>query len=345
MSKIWIVKTLPKFLRATVFIALFLWGNVSIAQTSPDYRNSLLDVSDNGEVIAVSGRAISDATSVTGGRYPIEFYNPESGTLISTFTGSDFGITGIELSPDGSLLAYSNNDGRFAIVDVLTAVEVAVVAAGGNFDVGYPSWSPEGSLLGTFFGSSIVIHETQEFMNVGGFYNDVSDGTVYGFDLSINNQVAISTYDINTSIGTVVIWDVDDTAETSLVKRISASLGLQIEWSPDGDKIAGVANGGILEITVEDESQRLFAVNDPNDFMVSLAWSSDGQQIAGGGRSTIYIWGVETGDLIETFDTLTTVSSVDWSLDGQYVYHTGGPSGIYRNGIPLQDAIAEEANG
>jgi WD40 repeat protein len=78
------------------------------------------------------------------------------------------------------------------------------------------------------------------------------------------------------------------------------------------------------------------------DAILSLDWSSDGEKIVAGGYGIITVWNVQSAEVIQTITTEGIVTNVSFSPDGEHIYHTLGPAGIYRDGLPLQEAIAAD---
>lgn len=116
-----------------------------------------------------------------------------------------------------------------------------------------------------------------------------------------------------------------------------------ISFNPDGTKIATV-NGFSHQIYIWDAltSEELDVWEMPNlpsaerDYILTMAWSPDGQYIATGSYNTseggfreslpidLFIWSTETGQIIQTVPALAYagygfVSDVEWSADSQIV--------------------------
>lgn len=301
-----------------------------------------LALSGDGRVAAISGRSVADDSARNGFRYPIDFYDTETAIRISSFDDSEDDIEGLTLNSKGSLLAYSNNGGRLAVVDVQAGVEIGTVTEGGSTDTGYPLWSTSKDVFAAFFGPVITLSDGVLLSAVNTFYDEQSGDGISGFSWSADGRmIAYTARDRVTSNGMLVVLELNAESELALLKRFEAPASLLVALNSDGSTIATSTAVGVLLTNVRDAQQRLLAKQHRDDPLFSLAWSPDDERIAGGSSEAIFIWDIQSGDIVETIQVQDSVHDLYWSPDRQFLYHAGRPAGIYRNGIPLAVAVAE----
>ncbi len=308
-----------------------------------DPWQALIALSGDGSIIGIT-RMVWERNQTM-----IDFYRTADGSLISTLTSDGTGIGGLTLDTEGERVAFNTGAGRVAVFNVATTTEIAVLASGGFVDAGYPRFSPDGSLIAYYTGGIVVTHTTDDvFSGYAGLIDSDNGGPVVGFDWHpTDKHMTVSVFNYVSDTKKILIWRIvpaDEGRGRGIVEKIIPIQGERSVfalWNPDGNTIAVNQYGGILLINTEDDTRRTLAAPDPDMPIGSIAWKPDGSRIAGGGDGVVYIWDVATGEVVETIKTDTNVWSVVWSPDGQHLYHTGGTAGIYRNGVPLKQAIAQ----
>ncbi|MGA2256845.1 MAG: protein kinase, partial [Thermoguttaceae bacterium] len=91
-------------------------------------------------------------------------------------------------------------------------------------------------------------------------------------------------------------------------------------WSPDGNRLASVGNGGTIQIWSAATGQEIFKFSAGNP-LYAVAWSPDGKRLATGSRDgTARIWDAATRKEIFAFHGFNgQVLSVAWSPDGRHL--------------------------
>lgn len=323
----------------TVILGLFL-GFTTNAQG--DYNYSLgisMSISSDETLVAVSGRFVSDSSARLGLRFPIDFYELTSGELVGSFVDIEDGISGLSLNSDGSLLAYSTNNGQLGVVDVQSRTEQSVLVTGGFNDIGYPIWAPNDLSLASFTGLALNIYDYDPPRRVSFFAPDSTTGVV-GFDWSRASDVIVySTKYTATGEGVMIVLNIEPTLELTELKRIAVPASFTISLSNDGTRVATTTENGALVTNISDSTQVLLEDEVESDVIRSLAWNADDTKLAAGGDDKITVWDTATGEIVTMIPTVDRVRDLFWSIDGQFIYHTGGSAGIYRNGIPLQEIV------
>jgi hypothetical protein len=330
-----------------IFTLLFAIG-VS-AQDSYEYPyNPIMAMSGDGNIIAISGRTISDSTASRGFLVPVDFYDATTGDLIGLFIGNhdtNGFIVGLDLNYDGSLLAYRNDYGRLGIVDVATGEEINIIDAGGVIAGAAPLMSPDDAIVADPSRSSIDFFQVLPPLNYLGSFSDDSTTEIIGIDWSEDgNFIVYSSINAETSEGVLLVLEVLPNNEFELVKAMPAPAATTISVNDDASAVAINKHDGVLVINIEDETKFLLPKIDLENPIFSLDWSSDGERLVVGGFKTVDIWNLETAIITQTIETESIVYSVFFSPNDEYIYHTGGLAGIYRDGISLREAIANEEN-
>lgn len=324
-----------------LFILSIILNIHAFAQATYSYEESLLGLSGDGAFIAVTGRSIEDTASSTGRKYMVDIYDTATGKLVLEYGGSEFPITSLAMNEDGRLLSFANKGEFLSITNTTTAENIRNLANGFR-DVGWPRWSSDDQLFAFAVGTGIPIFDGSSFQIYGSTSDVNSFAVVVGFGWHPNTtRLASSMYDPNSGEWSILIWDVVSEQNVTLEKSLAIQGGAYFSWNPNGDAIVTDLIGGVKIIDIASSTETFLAIPDPDEPIYSVAWSPDGTKIAAGGNQSVYIWDVQSQSIIETIPTEDVVRDVFWSPDGQYIYHSGGTAGVYRNGIPLQEAIAQ----
>jgi WD40 repeat protein len=114
---------------------------------------------------------------------------------------------------------------------------------------------------------------------------------------------------------------------------------LDVAWSPNGENLASVDADGTLRVSLLNQTSVIFQFERPDQLPSALqraaaVWSPSGDRLAVGIGNRIYIWRVDTWQLLNEFPVglpsgLFTfgpienipegVQNITWSLDGRYI--------------------------
>ena len=123
------------------------------------------------------------------------------------------------------------------------------------------------------------------------------------------------------------IWDantgktLDSDASNALPKIGRLRL---LAWSPDACFLALAGDSRTIEI-LDVNTHQHGATLQCRGFLGcnALAWSPDGQCVAAASANTVYVWDVNTGALLRTYDHSASVGTLAWSPDSCYIASCG----------------------
>lgn len=226
-------------------------------------------------------------------------------------------ITGLAFSPDGRFLAGTSRDRTVRIWSLEPGARQGRLVAlwydaqAGNFLS--VAWAPDGRHL--------VTGDRLGRIAVWGFDPDVDGWS--GADVDRFAKVAF---------GLQPLWFSENSELVSKVPLWSDGDHVRVwkvAWSPDGTRVAGTGNDGILSVLDAATGMPVYRVGAPHPSALhGLDWSPDGTLLAAGAANRkIYVFDAATGALFDTLaGSLDVVTAVRWSPDGSTLASTaGGP--------------------
>ena len=243
------------------------------------------------------------------------------GSLIRAF-GYTSGITNIEFSPDGQILAASGYNST-----LLWDVETRTIIAALDDD-------------GISHNGSIAMHPEEEIFVTGHRRCTVQDysGTVLH---SLSPRPTPYTHSLKFSpdgsmlagIGQnpdIYLWDTSDwTSLAILPGRDHKHQPRSVDFSPDSRLLATTRSGDPLVRLWDTSSWTLVDSIAQERSAHSVLCSPDGRTLATAVQDYVYLWDIASGDPLATFSKRVAERSLQFSPDGKTLFALGGGIAIW----------------
>ncbi len=235
----------------------------------------------------------------------------------------------------GNAVTSNHTENYPTDLDVITTtnankvVQLAVLEARSVTDIAF---NPNGSIIATSNYGSIRLWDAKTYTLLNTLDENV--GLVDSLEFSPDGEL-LASGDI---VGTVRLWNPATGQEISVLTEGYTGTVAAIAFSPNGHLLA-IGGGNISSSPVVDYSvwvwdleanTRKFVLKEDDDWVVSLAFSPDGQLLASGSvDGCIHLWDVETGKKLKTLrDGVSEVYSIAFSPDGSLLASSSWLGGI-----------------
>ena len=128
----------------------------------------------------------------------------------------------------------------------------------------------------------------------------------------------------------VILWDSATWQRVGLPFYGHTSSVTDLAWSPDGATLASSSRDGSVMLwnVAAGQLSRHLSERNSTGWVLSVAYSPDGQHLAAASASQVQVWDVSSGEVIQRYDGLSgTVYSVGYSPDGSIIA-AGDSSGL-----------------
>lgn len=309
-----------------------------------------LEGAPNNEVVHITFSPDSRYLTIANMEGVPQIWDLTTQTKTISLMGHKSPCDGVAYSPDGDLLATSDDTGVIKIWETSSGKELFSLTHSGN--VHSIAFNPAGIKLasasenGTIKIWDITTHkELLNLIGTAGFYGVAflpdgkrlvasgQDGTAKVWSAETGqqllnlagntstvisvatspdgNHVATSGYD-----GTLKIWGTAPGYELNTLSIHTAAVW-DIAYSPDGKLLASVSEDGAAKLvdTATNQPVQRFS---PGESLSNLTFSPDGKQIAfGSAAGKVYLWEVKTSRLVSTLEGHTyLVFDLSFSPDG-----------------------------
>lgn len=206
-------------------------------------------------------------------------------------------VGGVAWSADGARVATASTDHTVRIWDVATGMELR--RADANNQAYSVAWSPDGSTLFFATGDRFLYDRGNQGVDV--FRWDLDDPPALLYHAP--------EYPLNDAQGVQ-----NGNAEKLMVAENTSH---SIATSPSGDRLALIADHGVIVIDLKDPDE-ILTLSGHTDLVYSVAWSPDETRLlTAGADQTARIWDARDGRLLRTIDSIgQVVTAAVWSPDG-----------------------------
>ncbi|MCB9136665.1 MAG: PD40 domain-containing protein [Anaerolineales bacterium] len=281
-------------------------------------RGSIRDFSlkPDGSVLAVA--------SAVG----VWFYDPETLALQQTLNNPAMSITHIAWSPDGNLLAFSDNNGLVMIWDDASQTILHTLSADSS-EVSALSWASDSQQLATMGeDGKLQLWDVKTWEVVKSLEGAFIGGLAWSPD---GTSLAFSKYEDQNYGSTISLWQLASNEITELYT--AEGWAGSPHWSADGQYLAltqivgcgGDVGGNCEEVLLFEVTNQKTAP--PTYFYDarSVAWSPGGSQLALGysGGSSVQIFDVSQNKVIytlsESYLDYAFTKHLLWTSDGRHL--------------------------
>ena len=323
-----------KYTLYAVCLAAFI-GLIAVADEQvqaqdlgPSAVESVAYSPDGSKIAVAGGTPICSRAAEDAANYAIRILDANTGELINTVGASTCSVNSVSWSPDGTRIASSSWEGTGFVWDATTGAQVSMYedSGYGAFSLRNVEWNPVDNriVIQADSGTYTVIWDAVTGDIIGPDVSDIATFAVGTVTWSPDgNHLAITTLD-----NKIEIFDVNPVNATlehwPLLLRFDSGPVYELDWSPDGSRIAG-AVGGEVHIFDVTNGQLVQTLTGGTNTLLVVDWSPDGSRIAAGGMDNMArVWDVETSNQVAVFDHLAPVYALDWNPNSQDIAF-GGP--------------------
>lgn len=250
------------------------------------------------------------------------FYETETLTLIHTLDDPVRNVTNLSWSPDGKLLAFTDDAGTIFIWEAASQTLLQPLIGDVSW-VSALSWAPDSQqLAATGEDGKVRIWDTAKgevIKSIEG-YLDYGSGIAWAPD---GTSLAFSGYQNQDYTSTIWLWN-PDTDEIKSLFAIDGSFG-NLHWASDGQSLAfywgepcmggACDNIFVLDVVNEKIHQQYYSI--------SSAWSPDGRLLAlGSFGDKIEVFDMATKELVYTLSGQNEDDAIEnliWTQDGRHL--------------------------
>ncbi len=242
-------------------------------------------------------------------------------------------ISGLSWMPNGeALVGLLSPDGSLNAVDISSGGRLFSLDGFGSIGVfsTYPKW--DGSELLTYDGTDIIRWDSATGKTIS---RTAAPPPPYWAPKYGGDQ-ALSPDGSRIALGQVVV-EANTGRELATLNDVASHGRDRVAWSPDGRLVVSGDSLGMDETIIWDShsGQVVLRLENSQSYLGALAWSRDGNQIAGASDGLIAIWDATTGKQLERLTSgmvSERIQSVAWSPSNHWL-----AAGTYSGRIYLWD--------
>lgn len=299
---------------------------ISATNTSALHQAGLIRSGDTPTSIDFSPDGVTLASGSADGT--VKLWAVPSGLELYSLAGHNSGVTSVAFSPDGNTLASGSADYSVKLWDVKSQREYSSLLGHTGIIVSV-AFSPDGrTLASTSLATSTNKSDRVRLWDVktGGALGIVDAPMVNGITFAPDGKT-LATGGVGAD--PLRIWNVDT---RQVVRTFDGKLFIwSVAFSPDGTKIAAVADGTTVRLWDVATGGMLRIMSGHTDLVQYLAFSPDGNTlVSASADTTIKLWEVASGRELRSLNGHSgIVNSVMFSPDGK-VLASGSADGSIR---------------
>jgi serine/threonine protein kinase/WD40 repeat protein len=243
-------------------------------------------------------------------------------------------ITALAFSPDGKILAASDNTGHTYLWNLATGSQGAILSDSGSSGAFSVAFSPDGKTLAAGDGSGRTYLFNADTGKPTGSLPDPGSTGVNSVTFSPDGKI-LAVGDGN---GHAYLWNVATGKPIVTLGNSGSKSVMSVAFSPDGKILAAGNGNGRTYLWNAATGKPVASLPDPSSKgVISVAFSPDDMTMAAGDNNgNIYIWNIVTGKLITTLSgpVSAEINSVAFSADGKILATGDEDGGVflwYRN--------------
>jgi len=284
-------------------------------------------ISPDGTLVAVSGPVYDEIHS------PIHILDANTGQLLMTFRDPDLSLNiALSWSPDGTRVLSGDSAGRIDIWNVIDGTHTVLRRDAAPSEGA--GWSPAGNaILRMSAGFIQLLDPTTGKELPNSLLPTLTLVRAAAWNADGSRLAAVGREGIK-------VWDMTTTDWPLITEFVDDHSTWDLAWSTDGSWLATAGQNGVwvYNTTIW---QVDFVLPLDTEGMDSVTWHPNGTLIAGSTGDTVYVWDVQTQQVITTYP-ITVAMDVEWHPDGERLFFAGGPQGRpYVNGIVLGSPSAD----
>lgn len=318
-----------------LFTLIFLIIPLAGAPITPTPNSSTIIQGFGGAITALAWSPDGALLAASDGRFweaDTDVYLWERKTnSLTTLHGHSSAVHDLAWSPDGKLLASGSADETIRIwTRAGASVQTLDAKAGTVFKV---AWSPDGATLAT--GSlysptqnTVKLWRVADWSLQATMTTDFSGGKFYNLGWSPDGKFLVAGATSYTE------WHADGTPVFTYKSCASCAPAWGFAWSPDSSRWAIGNESSEVRMFATDGKEIATFYNSSNNVDV-LAWSPDGQVLAGGSLS---LWD-SSGKLIDTRGAIGRIDKLVWSPDSKLLAGSSSATNAPTNKVFLWNRI------
>lgn len=280
-----------------------------------EFRDENHIVRSGTVAITPGGRACVTADTRTQ-LFPLPGGQPQP---TAELTGQTWAIWDVALSRDGTLMATAGGDGTvFLWTKEGTTWRKQATLDGTSYRIRSVAFSPDARVLATAAESGALrlwdIHTGQVIASLKDDVIGQDSVGVYSVDFSPDGDILAS----GNGDGTIDIWNWTKQAKLGTIQAHAKKIVHDIAFSPDGTLLASAGwRDNAVKVWELSSKQQKRVMHGHTDSVSGIAFSPDGRTLVSASADTsVRLWSVETGRLLDSFWTPCSLNAVAFSSDG-----------------------------